>query len=65
MENDFYKKYAEFNNDEPISYIVIEFENGEIHKFPFGSKVGSTRKCIDKYRMKKRNEKIDKIINGK
>ena len=58
-----YVQYVDFNaSGDP--FLVLEFENGEEYRFPFGKPEDSKiKKCIEKYKLDRRKEKINRILN--
>ena len=61
-----YRQYVDFDAD-GNQFLVMEFENSEKYRFPFKSWVNQNDivKCIEKYKLNRRKEKIDKLINGR
>jgi len=60
-----YVQYVDFNvSGDP--FLIVEFQNGEEYRFPFAkSDPDDVVKCVEKYKLERRKEKINKIINGK
>jgi len=60
-----YVQYVDFNaGGDP--FLIIEFQNGEEYRFPFVKWAcqSDVEKCIERYKLERRIEKINKIING-
>ena len=47
-------------------FLIVSFENGEEYRFPFGTTDPTdVEKCVEKYKMSRRKEKINKILSGR
>lgn len=59
-----YLQYVDFNaGGDP--FLVIEFENGEEYRFPFATTdPDEVEKRVEKYKLDRRKEKINRIINN-
>jgi len=59
-----YVQYVDFNvSGDP--FLIVEFQNGEEYRFPFATTDPTdVEKCIEKYKLNRRKEKIDRILNG-
>jgi len=60
-----YVQYVDFDaGGDP--FLVLEFQNGEEYRFPFGKpEDDKIKKCIEKYKLNRRKEKINKILSGR
>jgi len=60
-----YVQHVDFNvSGDP--FLIVEFQNGEEYRFPFStSDPDDVEKCVEKYKLNRRKEKINKILNGK